>query len=269
MRRRSSAGIGQACRISNVSNVWIDARRGRSSYAAAFLVRIFHLLERVLGSMESNRDCGGSSRESSRRSAPKSSSSRTSERSCGEASELSSPSLPASGSMRNGALSARPMLVRRTSEIAHSSSRHKAPYPTPTASPYGKSGNARGHEERRRESLDSMAAGWATPVANDGGSQGSKPRQREDSGAAAYPTSDSHHNGTTLTDAARLHDGRPVEAIERHGPNGLVLCPEFVEMLMGLPVGWTLVDVEREPNALVTPSSRRKRQPRSSSCGGG
>lgn len=228
--------------------------------------------------------------------------------------------LPPSGSMRNGEPSERPMLAPRTSATASSSSRHKAAYPTPTASPYGKSRNARGHEDRRRESLDTMAARWSksemfptplasdsqggprqpdgkrgmglvetaarwsTPTAHDGSSTGSKPRPRQggaslrtqverwptatatdcrDSGAAGYSTASGRHSGTTLTDAARLHDGRPLEETSTAGPDGLVLCPEFVEGLMGFPEGWTLVDDELASAALATQSSPRKRPRRS------
>jgi hypothetical protein len=208
--------------------------------------------------------------------------------------------------MRNGVPFARPTLARRTSETASSSSPHKADYPTPTASPYGKSGNARGHEERRRESLDTMAANWSTPTAHDGSSTGNKPRPRQggaslrtqvergvpqlaapifepkkqrwptatatdaaDSGAAGYSTSSGRHSGTTLTDAARLHAGHLGAVTLTAGPDGLVLSPEFVEALMGLPEGWTLVDDEHASAALETPSSPRKRPRRSLSSGKG
>ena len=44
--------------------------------------------------------------------------------------------------------------------------RHFAEFPTPTASAYGASGNSRGHPERRRLSLDSMARSgrWTQPI---------------------------------------------------------------------------------------------------------
>ena len=161
--------------------------------------------------------------------------------------------------MRNGEPSARPMLARRTSATGSSSSPHKAAYPTPTASPYGKSGNARGHEDRRRESLDAMAARWPTATAMDAA----------DSGAAGYSTASGRHSGTTLTDAARLHAGLPPEEMRTAGPDGMVLNPAFVEALMGFPEGWTLVGDGPASDALETPSSPRKRSRRSKNSGAG
>jgi hypothetical protein len=199
--------------------------------------------------------CGGSSRAPSKSSSRKLSCLRTSQLSWLEVWERFSVRLPASGSMLSGAVFERPTLERRTSVAASSSSPHKAAYPTPTASPYGKSGNARGNPERRRESLDTMAAHWPTPTATLW------------AGAKSYSTESGRHSGTTLIDAAALHHGRPPGATATAGPDGLVLCPEFVEALMGFPEGWTLVDDEPASAALETPSSRPKRRRRSPSSG--
>lgn len=186
----------------------------------------------------------------------------------------------------------RPTLERRISAGASSSSRHKAAYPTPTASTYGKSGNARGDESKRRHSLEGMVR-WATPLASDeaNGSpyqRNHTPRltdlatiwptatsaDRYGSGSQGYGTvSEStgrpRSEGTTLTDAMALHHGLQPREIRTPGADGLVLCPEFVERLMGLVEGWTLVDDESASAALETPSSRRKRPRRSASSGSG
>ena len=61
---------------------------------------------------------------------------------------------------------AEPGLGRAPDGRSRGVDRHRAPFTTPTASSYGASGNARGHPERRRLSLDSMARldRWTQPV---------------------------------------------------------------------------------------------------------
>lgn len=98
---------------------------------------------------------------------------------------------------------------------------------------------------------------WPTPTAMHG------------AGSLGYSTESGRHSGTTLLDAAMLHAGLPLDLTSRAGPDGLVLCPEFVEALMGFPEGWTHVDDAAASAALVTPSYRPKRSRRSVICGGG
>lgn len=262
-------------------------RHGPRSSAAAPPAKTSRSRARAEASTASAPASGGSSPASSESSTPTFSFGRTSQLPLFELCLPFCAPLPRSGGMRNGQPSARPMLVRRISATASSSSPHKADYPTPTASPYGKSGNARGHGERRRESLDAMAARWPTPLGSDetrgarlpDGKRGESlpeavtrwptatSQDAADSGAAAYSTSSGRHSGTTLVDAARLHAGLPAEEMRTAGPDGLVLCPEFVEALMGFPEGWTHVDDGPASEALATPSSRPKRPRRSQSSG--
>lgn len=68
--------------------------------------------------------------------------------------------------------------------------------------------------------------------------------------------------GTSLTDAMRGHL-RPTTPPD--GKDTTVLVPEFVEALMGLPEGWTLVDAEPVSLGSETPSSGSKPRRRSRS----
>jgi len=87
--------------------------------------------------------------------------------------------------------------------------------------------------------LKEAIARWPTPCTTDAKAAG---RHTTTTGVM--------NTGTSLTDAMRGH--QPQET-RPGGPNGLVLCPEFVEALMGLPVGWTLVDDDDASNILATP----------------
>lgn len=142
--------------------------------------------------------------------APASASSRTSRVSARKASKTSSAALPRQGSMRSGVCTERTRSRRRTSETGSSC--------------------------------------WPTPTAGDS----------KASGAAAYSTASGRHSGTTLTDAAvrlwntpRARDWKAggkdclgPQALRTTGQAGMVLNPQFVETLMGLPVGWTSCRVE-------------------------
>jgi hypothetical protein len=86
---------------------------------------------------------------------------------------------------------------------------------------------------------------WPTPTAGDS----------KDSGAALYSTESGRHSGTTLTDAVRgkwatptARDAKGPGPTHTKGGRDLAtdvgtgkLNPEFVECLMGLPVGWTSI----------------------------
>ena len=109
-----------------------------------------------------------------------------------------------------------------TSAAGSSSS---ATYPTPTASSYGST-------LARRGDL------WPTATATDA----------KASGAAGYSTASGRHSGTTLTDATARMPGPHSEGITTAGESGsrpaipLRLSPDFVELLMGFPAGWTVID---------------------------
>lgn len=125
---------------------------------------------------------------------------------------------------------------------------------------------------------------WPTATATDA----------EASGAAAYDRSSGRHSGTTLTDAAvrqwptptanrygttnngSPHDGRTAYATAgtpsldtlimresiRADSGGRVLNPDWVETLMGYPIGWTDVGPLDAPKS-STRGSRRARSPAS------
>lgn len=189
-------------------------------------------------------------------------------------------SLPASGSMRSGALSERSTLERPISGAASSSSPHEAPYPTPSASAYGSSGNGTGNNTRSRgrPSLEQQARNWRTPLARDGKG---KTRQRDSlpNQVATWPTAtatDSKdsarhttttgimHSGTTLLDAVRSHPRPTTAPAGNDGDELVVLNPAFVEAMMGFPPGWTHVEDEPACVALEMPFADSKRSRRSS-----
>lgn len=50
------------------------------------------------------------------------------------------------------------------------------------------------------------------------------------------------HSGTTLTDAVIAFLGLPKRTPGEHVPSPAIPNPDFVEELMGFPVGWTRLD---------------------------
>lgn len=165
-----------------------------------------------------------------------------------------SGTLPRSGSLRNGAVTARPRSGPLTVGTAGSA------WPTPDAgvSMHSNRSQSSGAATRPNLALIAKQGAWPTPTATDA----------KASGAAAYSTASGRHAGTTLTDAAvRLWptpctsdskrtesgdpprtggpslvgaiNGHPHETTAKDGSSGWVLNPEFVEALMGLPRGWT------------------------------
>ena len=180
----------------------------------------------------------------------------------------SSTTLPASGGMRSGALIQRPKREHPT--VGRGSSWSRGMFPTPTASRYGSSqngcngkGGAFERPSAGTPSLDTWARQWPTPTASDSRSSG---RHTTTTGVM--------HPGTSLTDAmrgwatptARDHKSTRASAAT-HSRNSrplseqvgewagrrdqttstggestsqpVVLNPEFLEALMGLPTGWT------------------------------
>jgi hypothetical protein len=97
---------------------------------------------------------------------------------------------------------------------------------------------------------------WPTVVASD--CYGAISRNDPDRG---------RNPGLSLTDAMLRFHGLPHEKTSTRGPDGLVLCPEFVEALMGLPEGWTRVADEPASVALGTPLSPSKPSTRSEGSG--
>jgi hypothetical protein len=136
-------------------------------------------------------------------------------------------------------------------------------YPTPSATPYGSSQNEGKVEHKPSNGTPSLASWasslelWPTPTAGDSKASGGRNQSNAKEGSRT-------HTGTSLTDAtvrgqrwntplardgkgrrggkrADRYPGLPAQAGLRKG-NGMVLNPQFVEMLMGLPIGWTDCD---------------------------
>lgn len=171
-------------------------------------------------------------RESSRKRNQASSSSKTSEACSVEEWERSSGTFPVSGMMRAGTVSARPKSERPTFGAASGSSPgpHLAPYPTPSASRYGTSGNGSGNNvtSRGSPSLETMAKRWPTATAGDA----------KRSGSRAQNGVESNHSGTSLTDAT-CRPGLPHPPTCNHGGEcQRRLNPRFVLWLMGFPADW-------------------------------
>jgi len=174
--------------------------------------------------------CGTTSRASSASASHTASSSRTSQGFSVLDSETSSETLPYWGSMRSGHVVPRPKPEPPTVVPASSC------WPTPTAATYGSNiGGANGRVGKVRYSLYGLANRWPTHTAGDS----------KASGAAGYSTDSGRHSGTTLTDATvRLPEWRGHQAptTPQDGASSSAkvgLNPRFVEMLMGLPPGWT------------------------------
>ena len=159
--------------------------------------------------------CGTTSPASSASASRTASSSRTSQGFSVLDSETSSETLPYWGSMRSGHVVPRPKPEHPTG-VSDSSL-----WPTPTAATYGyNQGGANGRVGKKRYSLHGLAKQWATPTAGDW-KDGYDP-------SPAVPT-----NGLLGRQAPRMwRDGASSSA-------KVGLNPRFVEMLMGLPPGWT------------------------------
>ena len=171
--------------------------------------------------------CGTTSRASSASASHTASSSRTSQGFSVLDSETSSETLPYWGSMRSGHVVPRPRPEHPTVVPASSC------WPTPTAATYGSNiGGANGRVGKVRYSLYGLANRWPTPtVAISTGGQRSRGGNRKGekllSGLA--------------TDASSLvgHQAPPTPQDGASSSAKVGLNPQFVEMLMGLPPGWT------------------------------
>ena len=168
---------------------------------------------------------------------------------------------PISGSMRSGTVFERPTWALRTSEKDCSS------WPTARATD-GTKGGPNQAGSKGDLMLPSAAAQWPTPVANDDNKSPEAhlamkarmkggPRQTitslqvlvqqwptptagdsNSSGAAGYSIASGRHSGTTLTDAAVRGRQAPTTAPNGQPTSGkAVLNPQFVEALMGWPIG--------------------------------
>ena len=221
---------------------------------------------------------------------PGTSSWRTSQQSLFEDSTPYSDRWPKAGSMRSGAVSKRPTLARLTAEIAGGSSRGTGGnWPTPRSRDGDKS--PRNVESSHGPHLTAVAAHWQTPSVADttgghlsrGGSRSGELLLRGQAKQWATPTTrdwkdgacsetdvptnallgrqavratvgpDSHPDQTTETDGAATSPATPTSRLQ--------LNERFVEVLMGLPPGWT------DFAALETPLCRPRQTPHCGRCG--
>lgn len=189
----------------------------------------------------------------------------------------SSPTLPASGSMRSGVVSARQPLARRTSGNGSGC------WPTPVARDDQKSPEAHLATKARMgggrtaiTSLTVMAKQWPTPTARDGKGKPGQNAQFQNLTTSAVNWStlaaSMMQRGDCPSQQERRTPGLPIEASRLHqtistdgdgGSKRAGLNPCFVEALMGLPIGWT--DAERSLTdyiSQVTGSSRSARPKR-------
>ncbi len=204
------------------------ASHGVASWIAsvgASPVRTSALLARVLASKASALACGASTRESSLRFDPALSSSRTSRRSVRGASTACSPTLPRSGSMRSGFVSERPTPGLPTNESGSSS------WPTPNT---GESSNGHGRRGGRprngRQSgadLSALVKDWPTPGACDWKAASCIGQRRRQLSEAILSFPHGPQDATTSKDGALS------------SPGARTLNPQFVEWLMGWPIGST------------------------------
>ena len=179
-----------------------------------------------------------------------------------------SETLPISGSMRSGALYARPTLERPTDESGYSC------WPTATMMDGNRAGKAETyegfleHQAKHAErgvnahfhlnaASSKWAAQWPTPRAMTGGPESAERKKelgRTRSGGSdlqaeaqnwATPTARDHKDGADPSEVVPTNGllGRQAPRVTgQMCPNtsGLRLNPRFVEWLMGFPDGWTV-----------------------------
>lgn len=183
-----------------------------TSYLAGFPVRTYRSPERNKGLQGKGQDSGGTSLASFAKWCPLTFSWKTVQRSLFEDSTLYSGTWPRSGMMRRGVCSGRTMLERRTSENASGLS---VSYPTPCALDKGggRFNRSLSAGAAVRPTLGAMARHnlWPTPT-------------RQDASNNAGP-SQMRRNSLPLNAAIG-------------GP----LNPDWVEWLMGWPIGWTALE---------------------------
>lgn len=247
-RAKSCSGGGRTCPTSGISKRSATSLRFRSCAAASRV--------KTSAARASGRDyeaggavCGSSSPVPFAKLGRSSSSWKTLGNSGRVGSTKSSGSWPKQGSMRNGQVFERQVSVPRTD------ARGCSYWPTPTASSYGTSQN--GSNSTRPSAgtpgLERLGSWWPTPCASDA----------RDSARHTTRADAASHAGTTLTDKIRKYCSRHARTMGKHGRAGrgpAVLSPAFVETLLGLPEGYTLVDDVAASDALEGRSCHSRRQ---------
>lgn len=145
-----------------------------------------------------------------------------------EVSLASLPTLPRSGTMRRGTVSAQPESEPRTGAVGSTWSRGE--YPTPSAQEYGSAQNEGKVEHKRptrgTPSLSTWArTQWPTPMTTDYKASGSRCKGPDTKG----------NPGTSLTDATCRSGHQHPTTCQHGGPCLWSLNPLFVAWLMGLP----------------------------------
>jgi len=147
-------------------------------------------------------------------------------------SEMSRPIWPRSGMTRNGTAYQLPPSAPRTSAIAYSSSLHGEMQWTPTAK-----------ANQDSPSMEARAPGrhlWRTPTVHD--AKHLTPR-KEQKNAPVMLADQIKMRGLWPTPDASPHkyrlQGDSQQSRSLNGVHGGKLNPEWVEWLMGFPIGWT------------------------------
>lgn len=220
-----------------------------TSWLAGFPVRTSALQEKAQESTVPGRACGDTWRGSLAKFDPASSSWRTAQPSLLGDSQESSVTWPRSGMTAGGLCWELPMSALRTSGTDFGLSVEMWPTPTVCGN-Y----NRKGASATSGDGLATAVAKWPTPTASQRGDCPSE-RARNTPGLAsavkwATPTvQDSKNNGA----ASQMdRNSRPLNA-----QVGGSLNPNWVEWLMGWPVGWTDLKpsgMDRFPSAPLQPS---------------
>jgi len=189
-----------------------------TSFRAAFLAKTSAQQEKAQASTESEAGSGQRWRESSARYDLDACSWRTHRTLFDEVLPESSVTLPLSGMMRGGVVYQPWNLERLTEEIDSGSL-----LPTPTATQYGTTNNG-----KRSDGTTFATAG--TPSLQTMAAQNLWPT----------PTVKGNHNRKGLTKSSG--DGLATAVNKQETKGGGPLSPDWVEWLMGWPIGWTDCD---------------------------
>lgn len=118
--------------------------------------------------------------------------------------------------------------------------------PTPTASEYGSNqGGAAGCKGKKRPSLETVAKQWATPMAGD--SENATRRRADGIQGTGWSTPSTRDTNDEAVNQLqnRRDDALPIQANVSMGGSSQEryrLNPDWVEQLMGYPVGWTNIE---------------------------
>ncbi len=223
-----------------------------TSYLAAFPAKTYRLQARNRGLQGNGQVSGESLLASFATWNPHGSSWRTVQRSLLEDWTLFSGTWPRSGTMRNGTCSERTTLARRT---AASASGLSVTYPTPVAiEASARFNRSPSPGAALRPTLGAMAkhALWPTPtVHGNDNRKGLSPKSGDGLKTAVqtrmWPTPnatdyrDRGHAGSPVT-LRRIEKGKQINLSASVSDTSGALNPDWVEWLMGWPIGWTALE---------------------------